>query len=177
MHVLRPDYTPASHMISDYAVGLYGWVMATAFLALSCGNLMLLLGLARIGPSSVVARLGTLLLGIACIGLVVTAIFPTDLEEARSTHTGDIHTISFLVNVGSTILAVVLLSVSFGSDPRWHTYPAHCPDDGGSCRNRICPPVPDAAPRRALRSCQSVLRRDAVSLAAHDFNPVARVGA
>ena len=21
MHVLRPDYTPASHMISDYAVG------------------------------------------------------------------------------------------------------------------------------------------------------------
>ena len=92
-------------------------------LALSYGNLMLLLGLARIGPSSVVARLGTLLLGIACIGLVVTAIFPTDLEEARSTHTGDIHTMSFLVNVGSTILAVVLLlSVSFGSDPRWHTY-------------------------------------------------------
>ena len=109
-------------MISDYAVGRYGWVMTTAFLALSCGNLMLLLGLARIGPSSVVARLGTLLLGIACIGLVVTAIFPTDPEEARSTHTDDIHTMSFLVNVGSTILAVVLLSVSFGSDPRWHTY-------------------------------------------------------
>ena len=92
-------------MISDYAVGRYGWVMATAFLALSCGNLMLLLGLARIGPSSVVARLGTLLLGIACIGLVVTAIFPTDPEEARSTHTDDIHTMSLLVNVGSTILA------------------------------------------------------------------------
>jgi hypothetical membrane protein len=176
MHVLRPDYTPASHMISDYAVGRYGWVMATAFLALSCGNLMLLLGLARIGPSSVVARLGTLLLGIACIGLVVTAIFPTDLEEARSTHTGDIHTMSFLVNVGSTILAGCFCP-SASERPTLAHLPAHCPDDGGSCRNRICPPVPDAAPRRALRSCQSVLRRDAVSLAAHDFNPVARVGA
>src|SRR5207237_9947604 len=91
-------------MISDYAVGRYGWVMTTAFLALSCGNLMLLLGLARIGPSSVVARLGTLLLGIACIGLVLAAIFPTDPEEPRSTEPGDIHTMSFLVKVGSTVL-------------------------------------------------------------------------
>jgi hypothetical protein len=49
--VLRPAYAPASHMISDYAVGSYGWVMTTWFLATSCGCLMLLLGLARGGPS------------------------------------------------------------------------------------------------------------------------------
>ena len=56
LHVLRPDYAPASHMISDYAVGPYGWVMTTWFLATSCGCLMLLLGLARSGPRSVTAR-------------------------------------------------------------------------------------------------------------------------
>jgi hypothetical protein len=122
LHVLRPDYAPASHMISDYAVGRYGWVMTTWFLATSCGCLMLLLGLARSGPSSVAARLGTLLLGIASVGLVISAIFPTDLEGAPSTRTGDIHDMSFLVNMGSILLAIVLLSVSFGSQPRWRPY-------------------------------------------------------
>src|SRR5882762_1068039 len=48
LHVLRPDYAPVNHMISDYAVGRYGWVMTTWFLATSCGCLMLLL--VRSGP-------------------------------------------------------------------------------------------------------------------------------
>ena len=122
MHVLRPDYAPASRMISDYAVGRYGGVMTTWFLAMSCGSLMLVVGLARSGLGTLSARLGMLLLGIASIGLVVSAIFPTDLEEAPSTHTGDIHTISFLVNVGSIILATVLLSTAFWSQPRWRTF-------------------------------------------------------
>ena len=112
MHVLRPDYTPTSHMISDYAVGPYGWIMTTAFLALSGASLMLLLGLARSGPRSVAARLGTLLLGIASLGLLVSAIFPTDLDGTSSTRTGDIHNFSFLVNVGCIMLASVLLSAA-----------------------------------------------------------------
>ena len=53
---------------------------------------------------------------------MISAIFPTDLEGAPSTRTGDIHTISFLVNVGSIILATVLLSVGLWSRPRWRTY-------------------------------------------------------
>lgn len=56
LHLLRPDYTPVDHMISDYAVGRYGWVMTTCFLPMGFGCLMLLLGLARSGPTSVVAR-------------------------------------------------------------------------------------------------------------------------
>lgn len=39
LHVLRPDYVPRSHMISDYAVGPHGWIMTIAFLALSLGCL------------------------------------------------------------------------------------------------------------------------------------------
>ena len=121
LHVLRPDYAPAHHMISDYAVGRYGWVMTTFFLAMSCGCLMLLLGLVRSGPNLVAARIGTLLLGVASIGLVVSAIFPTDVQPP-STHSGKIHDMSFLVNIGSILLAIVLLSVSFGSQPRWRPY-------------------------------------------------------
>jgi hypothetical protein len=122
LHLLRPDYALRSHMISDYAVGPYGWVMTTCFLAMGCGLLALLLGLFRSGPRSAVARIGTLLLGIAVLGLVVSAIFPTDLPGAPSTRSGAIHDTSFLVNVGSIILATMLLSLSFGGDSRWRPY-------------------------------------------------------
>jgi hypothetical membrane protein len=122
MHVLRPDYTPVDHMISDYAVGPYGWVMTTAWLAMSCGCLTLMLGLFRSGPASLVARFGSVLLGVASLGLLVTAIFPTDLQGAPLTRSGNIHNMSFLVNVGSIFVATVLLAAGFGSDPRWRGY-------------------------------------------------------
>ena len=121
LHVLRPDYAPAHHFISDYAVGRYGWVMTTWFLAMSCGCLMLLLGLVRSGPNLIAARIGTFLLGVASIGLVVSAIFPTDVRLPE-TPSGEIHYVSFLVNIGSLLVAIMLLSVSFGSQPRWRPY-------------------------------------------------------
>ncbi|HEY6923098.1 MAG TPA: DUF998 domain-containing protein, partial [Steroidobacteraceae bacterium] len=80
------------------------------------------LGLARSGPRSIVARLAGLLLAVVSIGLVVSAIFPTDLVASHRTQAGEIHTFSFLVNVAGIFLAAILLSVSFGSDARWRTY-------------------------------------------------------
>ena len=121
LHVLRPDYAPASNFISNYAVGPYGWVMTTWFLAMSGGLLTLTLGLAFTGLRSIAARLGMLLLIVASIGLVVSAIFPTDIA-APSTRTGEIHDMSFLVNVSCIILGTLMLSISFGSHPRWRSY-------------------------------------------------------
>jgi hypothetical protein len=117
MHALRPERELATTWISGYAVGRHGWVMTTAWLALSSGCLMLVLGLARGGPRSRAALLGTLLLGVLSAGTLITAIFPPG--PSRS---GEIHSISFLVNAGSILLASVLLSVGFGSDPRWRSF-------------------------------------------------------
>lgn len=89
---------------------------------MSLGCLLLAVELTRNGPRSIAARIGTLLLGICSAGLLVSAIFPTDLEGMPSTRTGDIHAYSFLVNVICIMLAALLLSVSFGSDPRWRPY-------------------------------------------------------
>ncbi len=61
MHVLRPDYAPASHMISDYAVGPWGGVMTAAFGSASAGCLLLAICMAQSGPRSVWAWLITLL--------------------------------------------------------------------------------------------------------------------
>ncbi len=122
MHVLRPDYIPARHFISDYAVGRYGGVMTSAFIALALGSLALGVGLARSGPRAGPGRLGVIPLFVAAAGLVVTAIFETDLPGAPYTRAGDIHNASFLVNVGSLMLAALLLSWGFGGDARWREF-------------------------------------------------------
>jgi hypothetical protein len=122
LHGLRPDYTPVDHMISDYAVGPQGWMMVTAFVAVAVGCLTLGLGMASAGPRSLPGRAAVLLLWVATIGLLVTAMFPTDLETAATTATGNIHTASFLVNVCSLILCALLFAVSFHQSEDWRGY-------------------------------------------------------
>jgi hypothetical protein len=51
MHIVRPDYTIVDHMISDYAVGQFGWIMTTAFISVALGCLTLGIGLFRYGPA------------------------------------------------------------------------------------------------------------------------------
>jgi disulfide bond formation protein DsbB len=121
-HGLRPDYTPVDHMISDYAVGRFGWIMTTAFVALALGCLTLGLGMAMAGPRSLPGRAAVLLLWVATLGLLVTATFPTDLETAVTTTTGNIHTASFLVNVISMILCSLLFAISFHQSEDWRGY-------------------------------------------------------
>ncbi len=119
LHFVRPDYTPVDHMISDYAVGRAGWLMTTAFVALGAGCLSLSLGLWRSGPKTVSALIARLLLIVVFFGLMVTATFATDLETAKDTQHGMIHTLSFFVNIVSIALIAFTLSLSFGADPRW----------------------------------------------------------
>ncbi len=122
LHLLRPDYAPATNFISNYAVGPYGWIMTTWFLFMSCGLLTLAIGLYRNDLRSVAAYLGQILLVVASIGLVVSAIYPTDVPGAPATRSGDIHDVSFLVNVGSIFMGIVLLSWSFGNHSAWRSY-------------------------------------------------------
>jgi hypothetical protein len=108
----------ATTFISGYAVGPYGWVMTTGWLAASCGCLMLALGLARSGPQSGAGRVGRLLLGILSLGFLVTAIFP----PGKNSVSGEIHSMFFFVNVASVLLASVFLAASFRFDPHWRNF-------------------------------------------------------
>ena len=122
MHAIMPEYTIADHMISDYAVGPFGWIMTTAFLSLSLGCLTLAIGLFQDGPKSWLGRIGASLLLVAFAGLIVTALFPTDLETAPTTRTGNIHTMSFLVNVLSIFISTLCLALSYGTSPAWRAH-------------------------------------------------------
>ena len=122
MHLFRSDLAPAHHMISEYATGPYGLVMKSAFLAMGIGSMAISIGLFRIGPASMMARISAFLFGIASVGLVVSAIFDMDLPGTPATQAGEIHDMSFLVNVVSLLLAIMLLSTACGRDERWRSY-------------------------------------------------------
>lgn len=96
--------------------------MTSAFLALSGACFMLMVGLAIDGPKSITARIGTGLLGVAAAGLIVTAIYKTDLPGAPYTRSGDIHEMTFRINTLSLIFGSLLLSLSFASSKAWRTF-------------------------------------------------------
>jgi hypothetical membrane protein len=48
------------------------------------------------------------------VGLLVSAAYRTDLPGLPDTHEGKVHTISFLVNIVSMLVAIPLLSFGFG---------------------------------------------------------------
>ncbi len=113
MHGLRPDYELRSHMISDYAVGPHGGVMQGVFLTWSVGMAALAAALATCGTVSIPRGVGVLLLAVSAAGLVVSALYKTDLPGMPDTAEGNIHGLSFLVNVASMLVAIPLLSWSF----------------------------------------------------------------
>jgi len=122
MHGLRPDYAPASHMISDYAVGPWGGVMTAAFASASLGCLCLAIGMAMTRPVAVAGWLVAGLFAIVAIGLAVTAAYPTDPPGTASTRSGEIHDLSFMVNVSSVVLAALAAVVLAWRDPRWRAF-------------------------------------------------------
>jgi hypothetical protein len=75
LHAVRPDLEPASHRLSEYAVGPWGWLMTAAFLALAAGMWLL----RRALPAAGRLRPVRALLAVAAVGLVLSALFRTDV--------------------------------------------------------------------------------------------------
>jgi hypothetical protein len=114
VHLLRRDLDPSRTMISRYALGPYGWLMALCFAAWAASSAFLFVALAS-GPSSGLDRVGQLLLLAASIGLAMAARFPMDpvgtLRRDMS-FSGRMHGIAFLVGVPALVLAATVLSFS-----------------------------------------------------------------
>jgi len=122
LQVLRTDYDPLAVAISSYAVGPFGAVMTSAFIALSTGSLALFVGFVGLGPKTVFFRVSLILLAIFVPGIFVAALFPTDMPNAPVTTHGLIHNYDAAINFISIIAAIVLFSIGFGSDPRWRSF-------------------------------------------------------
>ena len=110
---LRPELSPSSHMISEYAVGAWGWVMTLCFAAFATSSASLLaLAWSRV---KTLGRIGLVFLALAAIGLGLAAIFPTDVTATSAetmSFSGRMHGVGFMVGVPGELSSVLLLSIA-----------------------------------------------------------------
>jgi hypothetical protein len=119
LHVLKPDVHPARTMISQYALGRYGWVMALFFGGLAAASACLFAALIP-HASSALGWTGLALLLAAAVGLAMAARFPMDpvsTPPAQMSFSGRMHGVAFMIGVPCQLLAVLLLSLVLGKQP------------------------------------------------------------
>jgi hypothetical membrane protein len=126
---LRPMYDPVQRTISELAVGRYGFLQISAFVALGLSLLALPAGLWRRLRATVLSRLGLCLIALGGVASFVAAAFPTDLRNAAvATVSGQIHATTAGAGYACLITAMLLLSLHFRGDLRWR--PIHLPSSG-----------------------------------------------
>jgi hypothetical protein len=121
LHMARRDLDPGWHVISEYAVGAHGWIMALSFAAFAVASGSLFVALMGYVPT-LMGKIGLALLLAAAIGPGLAAIFPMDpISTARdaATFSGRMHGVSFMIGVPGQILAVLLLSLALRGQPIW----------------------------------------------------------
>lgn len=117
LHMLKRDIHPARTMISQYALGRHGWMMALCFAAFAAGSASVFVALVR-HVHSLVGTIGLGLLAGAAVGLAMAARFPMDpvsTPPAQMSFTGRMHGMAFLLGVPCMVLSVLLLSVALVS--------------------------------------------------------------
>jgi hypothetical protein len=118
LHVLRADLNPVERMMSEYAVGDYGYLMTLAFVALAVATIALVSALAQILPENVRSKSGLALIGISAVGLVVFAIFPIGVGETVDSRSDLIHRMTAPFVFFGLTMGVFLVSRGFRRDPR-----------------------------------------------------------
>ena len=123
-HVLRPDLDPIRRVGSNYAVGPYGFLMTTAFLALAVGEFALALALYYGMTPASRSRVGMILLGTAGLGVLVGAIFPTDVtpDDSPITWIGAVHILSAVIGFLALLITMFLMSQRFRKDEHWRSF-------------------------------------------------------
>ncbi len=114
VHLLKRELDPSRTMISRYALGRYGWLMALCFAAWAAASALLFAALAA-RESSMLDRAGQTCLLAASVGLAMAARFPMDpvgTPRQDMSFSGRMHGIAFLVGVPALVLAATILSFS-----------------------------------------------------------------
>jgi hypothetical protein len=121
LHILRPDLDPSRQMISEYAIGRFGWLMTVCFalFAATSGSLFV----ALMGNTlTLVGRIGLIFILAAAIGLAMGATFQTDpisTAPDAMTFSGRMHGVSFMIGVPSVLFATLLLSLELRTHETW----------------------------------------------------------
>ena len=77
LHFVKPDLNPSWHVISEYALGDYGWIMTIAFLTWGLSAVSLFVAI-RSQVQTLAGRIGLVFLLVGAASPILAAIFPTD---------------------------------------------------------------------------------------------------
>jgi len=93
LHFMRPDVNPVSEPISNYGVGLYGFLLTVADIGSVVATLALVFGLYLAIMPPARSYVGLFLLGLSGVSELLAGIFPIDVG-AEATTAGTIHNIA-----------------------------------------------------------------------------------
>ncbi len=111
LHFLRLDMHPLQAFISEYAVGEYGFLMTTAFLAFAVGIAALTVSFYQGLPLMPRSWASLVLLSASSVLVTLAGIFPTDLGGEIATTSGEIHNLASLLFFLLLMLAMLVLSI------------------------------------------------------------------
>jgi hypothetical protein len=121
LHLLRTDLQPTWHVISEYANGPHGWLMALAFsaLAVSCASTVLAMWPYVDGWGG---RIGLGLVMLAAIGLSMAALFPADVVQdpmPPMSWTGTMHAVASMLGNPTLMIGMVVLAFALPGLTPW----------------------------------------------------------
>jgi len=128
LHFLRRDLDPVRRHLSEYAVGEWGALMTTAFLAAAVGAAALALVLGSAVERSRASRFACGAIAAAAACEMLMAVFVADLSVpapgepwVRTTH-GRIHDVLALLHGIAWTIAVLVLPIALRRDARWRGF-------------------------------------------------------
>ena len=110
LHVLSPEFDPSFRMVSEYALGHYGWVLSLMFLAWGISSWALAVAIwSQVKTKA--GKVGLWFLVIAGLGEAMASVFDVTHDTG--------HSIAGMLGMGGFPIAAVLLSVSLGRLHAW----------------------------------------------------------
>lgn len=111
LHLLSPEVDPSWRMVSEYALGGFGWVLSSMFFAWAASCLSLFFAIrSHIRTTGGKIGMGFLLAAVA--GMSMAAVF--DIRH-------DLHGLSAMIGNPSFLIATALISGSLLHNPDWRS--------------------------------------------------------
>jgi hypothetical membrane protein len=110
LHILSPEFDPSFRMVSEYALGHYGWVLSLMFLAWGMSSWALAVAIwSQVKTKA--GKVGLWFLVIAGLGEAMASVFDVTHDPG--------HSIAGVLGMVGFPIAAVLLSVSLGRLHVW----------------------------------------------------------
>jgi hypothetical protein len=112
-HIVSTQYDLVRDYISDYAIGPWGWIYGSAFLASFVGCIALAMALGQTVPRAALSRTGLVMLVIVGITYAVDFYFPTDIlapGQPPQTAVGGVHLADAFLGWVLFVVAAFLVS-------------------------------------------------------------------